>query len=38
MQTLSEGISACVPGLPQSGIMSSERMYQGPTHMAFLYF
>jgi hypothetical protein len=38
MQPLSEGISVCVPGLPQSGIVSSELMYQGPTHMAFLYF
>jgi hypothetical protein len=36
MQPLSEGITASMAGL--LGIISSEHMYQGPTHMAYLYF
>jgi hypothetical protein len=36
MQPLSEGITAYIAGLPV--IVSSEHMYQGPTHMASLYF
>ena len=36
MQPLSEGITASMDGL--LGIISCEHMYQGPTHMAYLYF
>jgi hypothetical protein len=36
MQPLSEEITICAPVLSQ--MASDERMHQGPTHMALLYF
>jgi len=37
MQSLSEEITVHMAGLSQNVIMTDERMYQGPTHMARLY-
>jgi hypothetical protein len=38
MQPLTEGITVHSTGRPGDVIISDERAYQGPTHMAFLYF